>query len=314
MFKTNFLIWNVLEKKCTLSINELNKTMAQLQKSEDLIVIKSLFVYGIATFENALTDILREFCKAFPQKIPQKEFKLLKDQILNDTEVIVEMFLDSAINKLTYASLEDYLVELTKLLGIDMIPHLSELIEIKETRNLLLHNNLVVNSIYLSKCKSDCIRADEKDINKLIPFEKDYAYNSLKLCADIFEKSIVIELRSKYSSFTKIKAMREVWDSLFCSPKLNFEDYWEYDEEGRLLGFKLERGILEANLSVAYSATEKILFSYIYMHYAGSLQGIEGINIDIYNPAYLYGDRKDKFLYLQRVLFRYPALFSQDLY
>ena len=54
------------------------------------------------------------------------------------------MFLDNSINKLTYGSLEKYISEFAKLLAIDMLPHVSELIEIKETRNLIIHNNLIV--------------------------------------------------------------------------------------------------------------------------------------------------------------------------
>lgn len=78
--KKHFLLWSAVEKKCMASIKELDLTLQQLQKSENRIVIKSLFVYGISTFENAMTDILREFCKAFPEKIPSKEISLSKNK------------------------------------------------------------------------------------------------------------------------------------------------------------------------------------------------------------------------------------------
>lgn len=308
--KKHFLLWSAVEKKCMASIKELDLTLQQLQKSENRIVIKSLFVYGISTFENAMTDILREFCKAFPEKIPSKEISLSKEQILNDTEVIVEMFLDNSINKLTYGSLEKYISEFAKLLAIDMLPHVSELIEIKETRNLIIHNNLIVNTIYLSKCKNDCVRATEKDINKELSFDKDYAYASLKLCMDVLNKNILAKLKGKYSSFTKIKAMKEIWNELFHSSILKFDDYWEYDGNGKLLGFINED--IETHFHVGYSTTEKMLMGKIMMHYWGSLQSIEGVNIDLFNTDRMYGDRKVKFLYLQDILFRYPQLFEQD--
>lgn len=308
--KKNFLLWNVVEKKSMESIKELTLTMQQLQKSENSIVIKSLFVYGISTFENVMTDILREFCKAFPEKIPSKEILLSKEQILNDTEVIVEIFLDNSINKLTYGSLEKYISEFTKLLAIDMIPDVSKLIEIKETRNLIMHNNLIVNSIYLTKCKNDCVRATEKDINKKLPFDKEYAYKSLKLCVDVLNENILVKLKDKYGSFTKIKAMEEIWNELFNSPILKFNEYWEYDNNGNLLGF-INKDI-ETYFYNGYSTTEKMLMGKIMMHYWGSLQNIERINIDLFNTDRMYGDRKVKFLYLQDILFRYPQLFEQD--
>lgn len=78
--KKHFLLWSVVEKKCMASIKELDLTLQQLRKSENRIVIKSLFVYGISTFENAMTDILREFCKAFPQKFLVKRFHFLRNR------------------------------------------------------------------------------------------------------------------------------------------------------------------------------------------------------------------------------------------
>lgn len=221
------------------------------------------------------------------------------------------MFLDNSINKLTYGSLEKYISEFTKLLAIDEIPHVSELIEIKETRNLIIHNNLIVNTIYLSKCKNDCVRANEKDINKELSFDKSYAYASLKLCMDVLNRNILVKLKGKYSSFTKIRAMKEVWNELFNSPILEFDDYWEYDDNGKVLHFINED--IEAHFRVGYSTTEKMLMGKIMMHYWGSLQNIEGVNIDLFNTDRMYGDRKVKFLYLQDILFRYPQLFEQDI-
>lgn len=309
--KKYFLLWNVVEKKCLASINELELTIEQLQKSENSIVIKSLFVYGVSTFENAMTDILKEFCKAWPQKMLGKEISLSKEQILNDTEVIVDTLLESSINKFIYGSLEKYISEFTKLLAIEEIPHVSELIEIKETRNLIIHNNMIVNAIYLSKCKNECVRATEQDINKQLPFDKKYAYDSLKLCIDVLSDNILAKLKDKYGSYTKIRAMKEIWDELFNSPILAFDDYWEYDDAGNLRHF-INKNIGDY-FNSCYSTTEEILVGKIMMHYWGSLQNIKGVNIDLFNTDRMYGDRKVKFLHLQDILFRYPQLFQQDI-
>ena len=313
--KKNFLLWNVVQRKNDDAIQEIEKVLNQINTSENEIVLKSLFVYGMSTFENALTDILREFLKAFPQKIPEKSLVFTKEQIINDSEIMLDTFLEYAINQLTYGSLEKYLSTVTKLLAIDEIEEneVSQLIEIKETRNLMVHNNLLVNTIYLSKCKNNYIRADIKMLNKKLPFDKKYACSSMQLCTEILRNRIIIPLKEKYSSFTKIRAMKEIWESLFNSPILNFDDYWEYDEFGNLKYFILDEETIKSHFGCGFSHTEKILVSQIMMHYWGSLRNIEEINVDIFNVNLLYGERKTKFLYLQDILFRYPQLFEQDI-
>ncbi len=309
--KKNYLLWDVIERKCRISIIELEKTLEQIKENENDIIVKSLFVYGVSTFECALTDILRAFCKAEPHKIPSQEMKFTKDQILEQEEHLVEIFLDNGINNLAYGSLEKYAATFAKLLEINKLSHIDELIEVKETRNLIVHNNLVVNRLYLSKCKDSCRRASEMDINKPLSFDKEYARKSIELCINIFRDEIVTELKTKYGAYTKIKAMKEIWAELFQSSILEFDKYWDYDESEHLIGFKKDD--IEALFRVGYSTTEKTLMALIMMHYWGSIRQIENINADIFNLNNMYGERKTKYLFLQDVLDRYPELFTQDI-
>lgn len=311
----NFLIWNNIEKRVIESKRELNEVLDQVNTTDNNIVIKSLFIYGISIFENALTDILKEFYKAFPEKMPESKIEFTREQIVNESRTLSEKMLDHSINKLAYGSLEKFISEFTKKLNIPDIDSdiVAQLIEIKETRNLMIHNNLIVNTVYLSKCKLSCVRAQIDMINKKLPFDKEYTNDSIQFCLDILDKKIKLPLKKKYGSFTKIKAMKEIWEYLFDSPILKFDEYWEYNDKGELKHFALDRDSLEAYLKCGYSHTEKILFLYIMNHYWGSLQGIDGINVDIFNHKVLYGERKDKFLYLQNILFNYPQLFEQDI-
>lgn len=313
--KNNFLLWNTIEKRIIESQRELSEVLAQINNTENSIIIKSLFIYGVSIFENVLTDILKEFYKAFPQKMPESKLEFTREQIINESETLNEKLLDHSINKLAYGSLEKFISEFTKKVNISDIDSdtIAKLIEIKETRNLMIHNNLIVNTIYLSRCKSSCVRAQIDMINDKLPFDKDYTYNSIQFCSDILDKKIKLPLKEKYSSFTKIKAMKEIWDYLFDSLILNFDEYWEYNDKGELKQFIMGGDSLEAYLECGYSHTEKILFLYIMNHYWGSLQGVDGINVDVFNHKFLYGERKDKFLYLQNILFKYPQLFEQDI-
>lgn len=306
----NFLIWNVIEKKCRYALNELENTLEQIKLNENLIVIKSLFVYGVSTFESAMTDILRAFCEAYPYKIPTKEMQFSREQILGRHEVMVEMLLDTGINNLAYGSLKKYATKFSTILEIRELSHIDRLIEIKETRNLMVHNNLIINRLYLAKCEDSCRRATEKDIHEKLNFDKRYADESINICIDVFKNDILNELKKKYSSNTKIKAMQEIWNELFHSSILNFDEYWEYDEEGNLLSFKKDN--IVSLFETGYSTTEKTLMALIMRHYWGSIRQIDSVNADYFNLNTMNKDRRDKFLFLQDVLDRYPDLFTQD--
>ena len=106
--------------------------------------------------------------------------------------------------------------------------YIDKLVEMKETRNLLLHNNLVVNNSYLDKTLN-YKRADR--INQKLDINSQYAFESLSII-DSLVAEIEEEIINKYSSYTKIKLLRDLWDYLFDTPLLkNFDDYWDIDEE-----------------------------------------------------------------------------------
>ena len=310
--KKNYLLWNVIERKCIYAVNELENTLEQIKQNRNEIVIKSLFVYGVSTFESAMTDILRSFCEAYPYKIPTKEMQFSKEQILDQQELLVEMLLDTGIHKLSYSSLKIYATKFSEILSIKELSCIDRLIEIKETRNLMVHNNMIINRLYLAKCEASCRRATEKDINEKLQFDKQYAEESINICIDVFKNDIVNELKKKYSSKTKIKAMREIWEELFQSSKLKFDEYWEYDEQGNLLGFKKDD--IASLFEIAYSTTEKTLMALIMMHYWGSIRQIESVNADYFNLKTMNKDRRDKYLFLQDLLDRYPDLFARDIW
>ena len=123
---------------------------------------------------------------------------------------------------------------------------------------------------------------------------------------------MLIELKKKYGSYTKIKAMKEIWSELFNSPILEFDDYWEYDAQGNLRSFKMDD--ICDKFEISYSTTEKILMAQLMMHYWGTLANVDSISADIFNLARMYGERKEKYLGLQSILDEYPILFTQDIF
>lgn len=292
--------------------SEFKDIKIELQKGHNDIILKGLFTYQVSKLEIMMNEILRGLLNSYPEKIPEKSFK--KSVILKDSETLIATIADEYIQSLSYDNINNYLSKFSEILSINKISDSisDQIIEMKETRNLLVHNDLKVNEVYLSKCKGYC-RANEDSINRKLPFDSKYVEQCLDICTQLTE-FISLELREKYKNHTKIKAMKEIWNYLFGSPILRFDDYWEHDEI-YLHSFKLDFKTLESRIRVGYSSTEMLLLFFILMQYNDSL--VEPY-LDKYGYRFLrldrlYGQRKDKYLYLQEVLTRYPLLFQQDL-
>jgi hypothetical protein len=96
---------------------------------------------------------------------------------------------------------------------------------VKETRNLLLHNNLLVNSFYIKRAGR--LRRDAD--NGKLPLSQAYVIDGCKNLQALVQE-LQDRLNSKYSSYTRLAALRRLWEYLFSSPIMPFDDLWIVDE------------------------------------------------------------------------------------
>jgi hypothetical protein len=201
-----------LERPAILAHNQIAEIQASLSNSanEDF-AFKGHFVLGIAQFESMLNDLMVNMLRFYPQKLtllkqtPVDEYSsgigIGQEQLLNGE--VINQIIESKVNRLAYSSLDNFLKTFAKVFSIEvgdlnLLQILDQLIEIKETRNLLLHNNLVTNDFYIKKTRN-VKRANE--IGRKLTVDKTYTENSLNLIADFIE-IIVIQIRVKYGHFT----------------------------------------------------------------------------------------------------------------
>jgi len=197
------------------------------------IELKGVFVFLVSALETMLTDTHVYFLQAFPEAFDFKDAKFSKDEILACTlpADLIERQIEKNAITLAYGSFPDLLKAFTKSLGIAE-PALDQatvdrVIEIKETRNILLHNKLVTNRLYISRAGP--FRRSEDEGRKL-PLTAEYVNSACESVSALIE-DLQIRMRAKYSEYTRIAAFRRLWDFLFCSPLLKFDDYWRLDEE-----------------------------------------------------------------------------------
>jgi hypothetical protein len=117
----------------------------------------------VAHFEPFLGQVLREVLAEYPRKLTanfpgiqvQKDVPVgvvLDTDSTNAREELIEWVIDKAVGSIFYAAPKFYLEYLTKVGGIvSDDPAFDDYLEIKATRDLIVHNSGVINDVYLSK-------------------------------------------------------------------------------------------------------------------------------------------------------------------
>jgi len=148
------------------------------------ITNEGFFILAVASFETMILDILRYYLKWFPEKLNKKTFSINKDDLLHRTRTLVEDEIDKELNNLSYENIESILEYFEKTLSLDQSivsdAQQEQLGEVKATRNLLLHNTLVVNNIYIEKAGP---KIRKKDIGSTIDINTAYLKTTLALLA-----------------------------------------------------------------------------------------------------------------------------------
>ncbi|MFD1709240.1 hypothetical protein FVQ98_08495 [Ottowia sp. GY511] len=147
----------------------------------------TLFIGCISDFELFLLDMLRLMISSYPRKI--SSFKLDLHEVLGKTqEEIITNAAERHLNALSYAAPRDYLKQFSDIMGLeksDIKKFWPNYIEAKARRDLGVHNNWMVNSVYLRKAAEigvtpigvlgDYVAPSHADVSKLVQELIDFA-------------------------------------------------------------------------------------------------------------------------------------------
>ncbi len=207
---------------------------------------EGLFVLAVSTVEVMLFDVLAALFRQIPAKLPDKSFSVMKQSLVERQFNVIEEQIQQYLVGLGYKKLDEFLDAFCEHLAIDIGSYRStcgdSLLEIKESRNLLIHNNLRTNSLYLAKAGP---QARSSKLDERLPIDAKYFTDAIDVLAQLCAAcSAAIE--SKYASYTKARAIQNLWEYIFDTPVLRFEDCWEVagnSETVRLKTTKFHGGI-----------------------------------------------------------------------
>jgi hypothetical protein len=207
----------------------------------------------LAAFEAYLADSLTEFFVCFPGRLPIKQFDLSSLCVMGSTVNLIEATAERAAADLTYKTFPEMFGEalavFSKKAKVDPA-RVACVNEIKCTRDLFVHANGEVNSLYLRKAGA---LARERRIGQPVPIDAAYlelAFAEVRaLAADFFNGG-----PSQFGSHGKAKAFQEMWEATALSSLVAFSDAW-WVENGEMVRPR-------DNFSWGWSISEKLLFDF----------------------------------------------------
>jgi len=224
---------NIAHSSINRNINEL--------KNDNLgeCAVSGLLALGISNLETMLSDLLKKHLSFYPNKLSllksetstkneKGAFRVSKDTL--NSGKIIEGVITKEVDKILYGNIKSLFKVFYKILALKdekmKENTLHQLIEIKERRNLLLHNNLYVNEQYIYKTKD---LKKETKIKKRLTIGVKYAIDSLSLIYSIIE-DIKQKILDKYSKFTLLHMLKGVWKYTF-KDHIKFEDHFVLNDE-----------------------------------------------------------------------------------
>lgn len=234
MNKPILLLKKDLIKPIDLALERIEKIRERKASNTDSIILEGLFVLAVSSFENSLNDTLRILLLKIPDKLDFKSENIIKEELIDGNPL--NQAVENKIISVSYKNLPEIQKYFAKTTGLDeniILPqHTDQLLEIKATRNLLIHNNLIINSIYKETAGPNQRLAN---YDKKLFIDQNYLYSSLTLLRDILSiyKKQLIE---KYTGFTKIRAIRELFNYIFTTPILDFDNEFEVDIDNDCIG------------------------------------------------------------------------------
>lgn len=140
----------------------------------------------VTIVEALLGDIIRAVVTKYPQKLGAK--RTISLQIVLESTSIEEIHLratDTLLNELSYKSPIEFADSIQSLMPINLLecPSFHKYVEIKATRDIIIHNRGMANDIYVRKSSSHARTA----AGNILPVDVQYFLESYEACLQMSE-------------------------------------------------------------------------------------------------------------------------------
>lgn len=173
-------------QKVLFADDEFVKAHKKLEKSapkQGPILRRGALVSLLGCFETTISKLIREFYRKYPEAFPSdsKSLTLADLKEIGSVEDAELHLVDSEIDSILRGNIESQLKYFIKPIKIQTKPieqFLDKLIEISQRRNILVHNDGIVNKHYLSKTPKSQLTDNAKE-GCLIKVDQDYLNSAI---------------------------------------------------------------------------------------------------------------------------------------
>lgn len=180
--------YNVPSRKSKVFINEVFRSDKEVKQILELVSQSGLYentlITNISKFESYLFNTLKEIIKRFPNKLSISvqgisNYKDVPLQIILESEnidTLMNEIIENRIIMVSYASPQNYLKYFQEVTGTDIEKdEFKDYIEIKATRDLIIHNSGIINETYITKVGNN----NRGTIGKKVQIDKTYFDHSI---------------------------------------------------------------------------------------------------------------------------------------
>lgn len=278
----------------TLISNKLDEIQTTLSNMNDA-TIKPSFLYSYSMFESTLTEILRYYLISFPEKL-DNTLTVGKDELLSSssTHNIILSSVNKYIRKYSSKTLSEYITFFKDILSIEFCVDEDMIKDISKIRNNITHDDAYSELLFL--------HIDQHDLSISYLDIKDYIIYFCDLL-----NSIHFQIKDVYSKYTYEFLLRSVWNYTFSSPLLNFDNTWEFNQDG-VLQIKDIKQIKKKIYGI--SSSEHLLLSIFLQQYNNTLNEALHSFHDIPALVSIDSNNKEKIINIINFFKYYPLFFN----
>ncbi len=178
-----------------------SKIIRLLDEAINRDLYSQALIAAVALTEDYLSKSLATILSWYPQKLPNSDNKKIDFSLILNTknkDELIQRIIAKYIDSIFYSSPAKYFETIQKMLAITFPDKIKEQFsEIKATRDLLVHNSGIINSLYLTK-SSKLARGAE---GETVLLNNNYFDNSLR-CMKKIITSTYLQLLEKYGDNT----------------------------------------------------------------------------------------------------------------
>ena len=214
---TRFFVCRDVSTLISKKTEEIQNTLSNMDEK----TLKPSFIYSYSIFESTLTEILRYYLIAFPEKL-DNNLTMEKNELLStsSTHDIILSSVNKYIRKYSCKTLLEYISFFKESLSIEIYVDNNKIKKVSKLRNSITHDD-ANSELLLSHIYQHDLLLSYFDVQNYILYFYD-------LLNDILD-----QINKVYNKYT-YEFLRNVWEYTFSTPLLNFDSIWEFNQNGVL--------------------------------------------------------------------------------